>query len=111
MTRVKETKVAFTNRAHVPLTQSPERLQSYAEVQAADPKAACGDSSSTGNHILMVRPGGMRGYTKIEYIKMEYKPPPPHLRCAEFTEGGTGPGIKTGLGSDGQGRPKSRSRG
>ena len=33
---------------------------------------------------------------------MEYKPPPPHLRCAEVTEGGTGPGIKTGLGSDGQ---------
>ena len=62
-------------------------------------------------HITANGPGGMGGYTKKDYIKMEYNPQPPHLRCAEVTEGSTGPGIKTGLGSDGQVRPKSRSRG
>ena len=40
----------------------------------------------------------MRRYIKIEYIKMGYKPPPPHLRCAEVTEerGVPGPVLKPG---------------
>ena len=55
--------------------------------------------------------GGMRGYTKIAYIKQVTIHHRPTSAVPKPQRGVPGPGIKTGLGSNGQVRSKSRYRG